>query len=122
MHIHSAQANALGNTLAAAQNAETAMSLRRARELRDAAVRLKAASLDMSSNLHSELSTDPETAAQTVSMVTAWTGGESASGQSSSSRQERFATDAQPQNAPAQIRPTQQVQHAPPSNPVSYWA
>jgi hypothetical protein len=67
MQIHAAQASALGNALAGAQDAETAMSRRRARELRDAAVRLKVASFKSISNLPA----DPDTAAQTVSMVAA---------------------------------------------------
>jgi hypothetical protein len=118
MHIHATQASALGNALAGAQDAETSMSLRRARELRDAAIRLKAASFEVISSLPA----DPETAAQTVSMVTAWAGGNATSAQSSPSIQERSAADAQPQNAASPIQQTQQVQRTPPSSPVSYWA
>ena len=118
MHIHATQASALGNALAGAQDAETSMSLRRARELRDAAIRLKAASFEVISSLPA----DPETAAQTVSMVTAWAGGNATSAQSSPSIQERSAADAQPQNAASPIQQTQQVQRTPPSGPVSYWA
>src|SRR5580698_1416339 len=77
MHIHAAQASALGNALAGAQDAETAMSLRRARELRDAAVRLKAASFEPIASLPA----DPDTAAQTVFMIAAWSGGGSAASQ-----------------------------------------
>ena len=119
MHIHAAQASALGNALAGAQDAETAMSLRRARELRDAAVRLKAASFETISSLPS----DPDTAAQTVSMIAAWSGGSASSqpgSQSGASVQERAAADVQ--NASAQIQQAQQVQRTPPSSPVSYWA
>jgi hypothetical protein len=118
MHIHAAQASALGNALAGAQDAETAMSLRRARELRDAAVRLKAASFETISSLP----TDPDTAAQTVSMIAAWSGGGSASSQSGPSLQERSTADVQPPNASAQVQQTQQVQRTPPASPVSYWA
>jgi|HubBroStandDraft_1064217.scaffolds.fasta_scaffold1867748_1 hypothetical protein len=119
MHIHAAQASALGNALAGAQDAETAMSLRRARELRDAAVRLKAASFEPIASLPA----DPDTAAQTVSMIAAWSGGGSAASQpgsqSGASVQERAAADVQLPNASTQTR---QVQRTPPSGPVSYWA
>jgi hypothetical protein len=126
MHIHAAQASALGNALAGAQDAETTMSLRRARELRDAAVRLKAASFETISSLPA----DPDTAAQTVSMIAAWSGGGSASSQSGSqpgsqsgpSLQERSTADLPPPSSSAKIQETQQVQRTPPSNPVSYWA
>ena len=67
MHIHSAQASAVGNALAGAQDAETSMSLRRARELRDAAARLKAASFEIGASIPQGSESDPETAAQTVS-------------------------------------------------------
>jgi hypothetical protein len=120
MHIHAAQASALGNALAGAQDAETAMSLRRARELRDAATRLKAASFEMNSNIpanpETDLHTDPQTAAQTVSMIAAWSG----SGQSSSA-QSVPPTQDQP-GASSQTQSTQQVQRTPPTSPVSYWA
>ena len=118
MHIHAAQASALGNALAGAQDAETSLSLRRARELRDAAVRLKAASFESLSSLPA----DPDTAAQTVSMVAAWSGGGSASNPSGPSTQERSAADQQPPETSARIQETQQVQRTPPSSPVSYWA
>ena len=122
MHIHAAQASALGNALAGAQDAETAISLRRARELRDAAVRLKAASFETISNLPA----DPDTAAQTVSMIAAWSGVGSASSQPGSQsgpvRQERSAANVQPPSASAQFQQTQQVQRTSPSSPVSYWA
>lgn len=126
MHIHAAQASTLGNALAGAQDAETTMSLRRARELRDAAVRLKAASFETISGLPA----DPDTAAQTVSMIAAWSGGGSASSQfgsqpgsqSGPSVQERAAADVQPPNASTQIQQSQQVQRTPLSSPVSYWA
>jgi len=125
MHIHPAQASALGNALAGAQDAETAMSLRRARELRDAATRLKAASFEMNSNipanpetdLHTDpLYADPQTAAQTVSMIAAWSG----SPQSNSSSQS--GAPASGQDIPSQTQSTQQVQRTPPTSPVSYWA
>ena len=108
MHIHTAQASALGNALAGAQDAETSMSLRRARELRDAATRLKAASFEVISSLPA----DPDTAAQTVSMVAAWAGGSSSPSQ----------PNASPQEPSAQPQPTQSVQRTPPSSPVNYWA
>lgn len=122
MHIHTTQASALGNALTAAQDAETAMSLRRARELREAATRLKAASFEAGSDISSELQTDPETTAQTVSMVAAWSGGDSAAGQSASSRQDRSRADTSAWNGSSQSQPTRQVQRTSPSGPVSYWA
>jgi hypothetical protein len=47
MHIHTMAPTASSNALAGAQGAENAQSLRRARELRDAAAKLKAAALDI---------------------------------------------------------------------------
>ncbi|HEX4322984.1 MAG TPA: hypothetical protein VHZ52_18865 [Acidobacteriaceae bacterium] len=109
MHIHAAQASALGNALAGAQDSETAVSMRRARELRDAATRLKAASLEIHTQIpEHDPNQDQETAAQTISMVTAWSGGQP-------SRQ------PSPQSS-AVLSPIQEVQRTPPSNPVSYWA
>lgn len=124
MHIHAAQASALGNALAGAQDAETAMSLRRARELRDAATRLKAASFEMNSNIpanpETDLHTDPQTAAQTVSMIAAWSGsGQAGSAQSGSSQSSQ---PGQQSGASSPTQSTQQVQRTPPTSPVSYWA
>lgn len=117
-HPCSPRASALGNALAGAQDAETAISRRRARLLRDAAVRLKAACFKTISNLPA----DPDTAAQTASMVAAWSGGGSSSSQTGPSLQERSAADTPPLNASAQVQQTQQAQRSPPSSPVSYWA
>jgi hypothetical protein len=47
MHIHTTQANAQGNALAGAIAEETATSLRRARELRETAAKLKAISTEI---------------------------------------------------------------------------
>jgi hypothetical protein len=127
MHIHTTQASALGNALAAAQDAETAMSLRRARELREAAARLKAVWFEAGSGISSELQMDPETAAQTASMITAWSGGDSAAARSGSFTQEQSVTDGSFQNGLAwtgssQVEPAQKVQRIPAFGPVSYWA
>ena len=116
MHIHTAQASALGNALAGAQDAETSMSLRRARELRDAATRLKATSFEVISSLPA----DPDTVAQTVSMVAAWSGGGSGSGPGSASGLSQPSPS--PQEVSSQPQPTQPVQRTPPSSPVNYWA
>jgi hypothetical protein len=50
MHIHMPPASSGANALAGAQAAETATALRRARELREAASKLKADSLEINSN------------------------------------------------------------------------
>jgi hypothetical protein len=119
MHIHAAQASALGNALAGAQDAETTLSMRRARELRDAALRLKAASLEVYTNIPQ----NPETDSEAVAMISAWSG--SQSGQDHASRQlnpsvaERSSADLRQQNPSPQI---QEVQRTPPNSPVSYWA
>jgi len=47
MHIHTTQANAQGSALAGAIAEETAISLRRARELRETAAKLKAISAEI---------------------------------------------------------------------------
>jgi len=51
MHIHTTQANAQGNALAGAVAQESAISLRRARELREAAAKLKAISTEITPEL-----------------------------------------------------------------------
>jgi hypothetical protein len=116
MHIHTAQASALGNALAGAQDAETSMSLRRARELRDAATRLKAASFEVISSLPP----DPDTAAQTVSMIAAWASGNPGPGSGAGSAVSQPSPS--PQEVSSQPQPTQAIQRTPPSSPVNYWA
>lgn len=122
MHIHTTQASALGNTLSTAQDAETAMSLRRARELREAATRLKAASFGAGSDISSEMQVDQETTEQTVSMITAWFGGDSPATRSGSSKQDRSLADGSGSNGSSPSQPAQQAQRTPHSGPVSYWA
>jgi hypothetical protein len=123
MHIHATQANAAGNALAGAQAAETAMSLRRARELRDAAAKLKGASFDFGSGIPQDTLSDVQSDAQAVSLVSAWAGGSSASGQSALAIQDsisqRSAADSELPNLPVQV---QEVQRTSSSAPVSYWA
>ena len=114
MHIHSAQASALGNALSGAQSAETAVSMRRARELRDAATRLKAASLEINTQIpEHDPNQDQETVAQQIAMINAWSGGQP------SQQPFQQSPPVQPRGAQSQI---QEVQRTPPSNPVSYWA
>lgn len=122
MHVHTTQAGALGNALAAVQDAETAMSLRRARELREAAARLKAMSFEAGSDISSELQMAPETAAQTASMITAWSGGDSSAARSGSSPLEQPDLDPSIAGGSARLRSNQQIQRTTPSGPVSYWA
>jgi hypothetical protein len=122
MHIHTTQASAAGNALAGAQAAETAMSLRRARELREAAAKLKA-SFDLGSAVHHDPLSDAQADAQTVSLVSAWAGGSSASSQSALTIQDsvaqRSAADSELPNLPVQV---QEVQRTSSASPVSYWA
>ena len=136
MHVHASQASALGNSLAGAQAAETAMSVRRARELRDAATRLKAIAMEVSPSLN----TQPQTVAstdsravnrvasqagpsgdqaadpQTVQMIAAWTGGYGAALAQMSGANPGDAPDS------ADGTPNREVQPSPPAQPVSYWA
>src|SRR5271166_162624 len=94
MHIHASQASALGNSLAGAQAAETALSMRRARELRDAASRLRAIAMDVSPvftahpqtvaptdsggsrRISPQTQTSPDSPSdpQTMQMIAAWSG------------------------------------------------
>jgi hypothetical protein len=62
MHIHTHPLNAAGNGLAGAHSAESA-ALRRAKELREAAARLKASSLEVSSDIAGD--------SQSIAMVSA---------------------------------------------------
>lgn len=131
MHIHATQANAAGNALAGAQAAETATSLRRARELRDAASKLKAASFDFGSGIPQDTLSDTlsdsqdnlQADTQAVSLVSAWAGGSSASSQSALAIQDsvaqRSAADSELPNLSVQV---QEVQRTPSTSPVSYWA
>jgi hypothetical protein len=117
MHIHAAQANALGNALAGAQDSETALSMRRARELRDAALRLKAASLEIHNNIPQNPESDADTAAQTVSMISAWSSSQSGSQSGGDPAHRQLIPSVQERSAQ-----TQEVQRTPPPSPVSYWA
>lgn len=121
MHIRTTQASALGNALAAAQDAETAMSLRRARELRETAARLKAMSFETGFDISSELQIDSETAAQTVSMITAWSGGDSSAARSGLSTLDQPDLGTSIAGGSARFQSNQQVQRSAPSGPVSYW-
>ena len=124
MHIHSVAASSTANSLAgAAVAAETALAKRRAQELRDAGSKLKGASLEAGLQFADQLHTDPQTAAQVPVAVGAVTGGNSGSSSSAQASSEsfaqRFTSDVQLQQAPAQI---QEVSAIPASAPVSYWA
>jgi hypothetical protein len=123
MHIHSTQTSALGNALAGAQDAETALSLKRARELRDAATRLRAASFEMSSDI-------PENP-ETVSMVAAWSGNPTRHPtQLQTESSALFGADAGIAGSAAPSSQMRENQRTPPtspasspvSSPVSYWA
>jgi hypothetical protein len=134
MHIHSAQASGTGSALAGAQAAETAQSLRRARELRDAATKLRAASFDFGSGIPkdtlndprvappTESQADPQSSAQNSSLVSAWAGGWAASNQLEPALQnsvaQRSSADSDLTRTPPLI---QEVQRTPPSGPISYW-
>jgi hypothetical protein len=100
MHIHALPASAAGDALAGAQAAETAMAVRRARELQEAASKLKAASF--------EISLDPGADAETVAMVGAWSGTGSGGAQSGAASQASGEVPG--------------VERTPPQGPVSYWA
>lgn len=123
MHIHTTQASAAGNALAGAQAAETAMSMRRARELRDAATKLRAASFDFGSGIADDPVSDPQTAYQTSSLVSAWAIGSAPSNQAGLAIQDsvaqRSSADTDLTKTPPQI---QEVQRTPAPGPVSYWA
>jgi hypothetical protein len=124
MHIHSLATSATGNSLAgAALAAETALATRRAQQLRDAGRKLKATSLESGLPFAEQLQSDPQSASFVFGTVGAVAGGNSGSNQSALASQEsfaqRFTSDVQLQQAPAQI---QEVQATPPSAPVSYWA
>ena len=122
MHIHSVAVSSTANSLAgAALAAETALAKRRAQELRDAGSKLKGASLEAGLQFANQLHADPQ--AQLLSVVGAVTSGNSGSSSSAQASSEtfaqRFTSDVQLQNAPAQI---QEVSATPSSAPVSYWA
>jgi hypothetical protein len=128
MHIHSVAGSAAGNSLAgAALAAETAQATRRAQELREAGRKLKAASLESGLQFAEQLQSDPQAESlvfqQALGTVGALTGGNSGSNSSALASAEsfaqRFSSDVQLQQAPAQI---QEVQPTPSSAPVSYWA
>jgi len=106
MHIHTHPLNAAGNGLAGAHSAESAAAPRRAKELREAAARLKASSLEVSSDIAWD--------SQSIAMVSAWSGqqGGQQSGQSHSL--------PEPQSNTAQSQ-TERLT-AKPSRQVSYWA
>jgi len=120
MHIHSVAASAAGNSLAgAALAAETALATRRARELREAGRKLKAASLDAELQFADQMQTDP----QGIALAGPIPGGNAGSDQSalasSESFAQRFASDLQLERPPTQVS---EVQPTPASAPVSYWA
>lgn len=121
MHIHSVAASAASSSLAgAALAAETALATRRAQELRDAGRKLKAASLESGLQFAEDLQGDPQSASLAVGAVAEGNSGSNQSALASSeSFAQRFTSDVQFQQSPAQI---QEVQATPPSAPVSYWA
>jgi len=122
MHMHSVAASAAGNSLAgAALAAESALATRRAQELREAGRKLKAASLESGLQFADQLQADPQSAA--LGVVGAVADGNSGANQSALASQEsfaqRFTSDIQLQQAPAQV---QEVQATSSAAPVSYWA
>jgi len=118
MHFHATQVSASGDGLAGFQAAQTAMALRRARELRDAATRMKAGSREFQ-DVEPGLALDSESAAQSVSMIAAWAGG-GGSGQSARDGQSRHSSsDSETAEDSARIRAASRTDIA---RPVSFWA
>jgi hypothetical protein len=76
LHIHTTQATAAGNAMAGAQAAETAIALRRARELREKADKIKALSSGGDSELSPNFAADP----QVISMLGGWAASTAAQG------------------------------------------
>lgn len=111
MHIHMNPAVNGANALSSAQSVETATALRRARELREAASRLKAGSLGISP----DGTTDPET----VAMITAWAGGGSARNKST---QNQPGSGSEPSKALTSSEKVQPSSSPVSSSPVSFWA
>jgi hypothetical protein len=124
LHIHTTQASAAGNALAAAQSAETAIAMRRARELREKADKIKALSSGSDEDFAPNFASDP----QVVSMLGGWAAA---------------ATSGQPPIRPAEALPraptalpldlsadlisepiSEEIERSPVSNssPVSFWA
>jgi hypothetical protein len=116
MHIHTTQGSALGNALAGAQAAETATSIRRARELRDAASKLQAIATDLIPDLALNPQSNPETDPQTVSMITAWAGGNSAPAPAVPSIQAGYPGGSTHRSSDAETQPASSPA------PVSFWA
>jgi hypothetical protein len=106
MHVHMNPASGGANALSSAQSAETAAALRRARELREAASRLKSDSLD--------ISPDGTTNPETVAMIAAWAGESSAPRQS---MQNPPGSDSEPSKI---FTRAEKIQLS--SSPVSFWA
>ena len=131
MHIHTSQASGVAHSLAGAQATESTAALKRARELRETAAKLKATAQAPAS----DLSADPEI----VAMIGSWSG--QSAGQSAGQNGGQAAGQAFNQGADAgfsaeraldsvgavaQIRPVQSVPRTTISgqdpNPVSFWA
>ena len=150
MHIHASQTSALGNAMAGAPAEETAMSLRRARELRDAATRLKAIAMDVSPDftahpqgvaptdqsilqpigahpsaqgeLQSVSQAYPQNDPQTVQMIAAWSGSMAWVPPAISPASSIQSEASAIPAGMAQDQQIQQVQPTPSVQPVSYWA
>ena len=64
MHIHTTTPTASSNALAGAQSAENAQALRRSREFRQAAAKLKAAALDADTPFETKADTQQQESSQ----------------------------------------------------------
>jgi hypothetical protein len=100
MHIHAMPASASGDALAGAQAAETSVAIRRARELQEAAAKLRVSSV--------EIGLGPPADAETLAMIGSWTNGGGGNSQSGG----LGVSGSQSQG----------IERTPPESPVSYWA
>jgi hypothetical protein len=114
MHLHTSPTNALGSSLAERQGTEAAIALRRARELRESALKQRILGGDVVVDLSDD--------SQAVAMVGAWVG----NGGSPASAEQRAPLDrdstetGHAENEPA--APVRSVQPGSPSAALSFWA
>jgi hypothetical protein len=110
MHIHTTSATPISDSLAGFQAAQTATALRRARELSDAAARLRAqssvgASEEDTVSFASLMAANPAAQSQTIASVSARQSGERAPGQEQdlipNTAETRALQDSPSQDAPA---------------------
>jgi hypothetical protein len=116
MHIHTTQANAAGHALAGAQAAETSLAMRRARELREKADKIKALATGGDSELASSFAADP----QTIAMIGSWSASQAHSAQPNPAQPNPVQTAASDSSSDSPHK--QEVKPTPASGPVSFWA